>query len=88
MASRKSLNKTANAGGYNYLHKDARLQRKKKLNMSQEQIVVIELEGGIIQSIENLPNGYTVLIKDRDIEGATLDNISEDEQGEYIAIFM
>jgi len=44
MASKKSRNKAANAGGYNFLHKDARLQRKERRNMSKEQILSIGFE--------------------------------------------
>jgi hypothetical protein len=49
--------------------------------MSQQVVINIALEGGVIQSIE-LPPGVTAVVRDYDVEGADASDISLDEAGQ------
>lgn len=44
--------------------------------------IIITVEGGVIQSIDNIPPGVTIKVQDFDTEGSTEDEITESENGE------
>lgn len=48
--------------------------------MSNE--IEIVISGGCVQDIVGLPHGYTIVIKDYDIEGMESDRCKEDEDGD------
>jgi len=46
--------------------------------------IVITVEGGVIQSIENIPSGVRVVVRDYDVDGSER-AVLEDEDGESFA---
>lgn len=48
---------------------------------SDQHNIVITVEGGVIQSIENIPPGVRVVVRDYDVDGAERAGLVEDENG-------
>jgi hypothetical protein len=49
---------------------------------SDQHAIVITVEGGVIQSIENIPPGVRIVVRDYDVDGTERAGLVEDENGE------